>query len=111
MPDMKNDNTNIKLLALHCPNTRGGKRYGAGRKRLPPNRQRVAFTVRILRDAIQMVRSISRKAGMSQARVVEDVIMHVGGNYFFPKVQPRKRKGKSKPKGVPKMDKGITIDV
>jgi hypothetical protein len=80
MEQMKSDNTEIKALPLNASNTeikRGGKRHGAGRKPLPPERKRVAITIRISRGTFDRLCLFAIETGTTKTNAIEYLINNV----------------------------------
>jgi len=74
---MNNSNIEIKLIPLKSGNTeikRGGKRQGAGRKPLPPERKRVAITIRISKEKSDRLWYLSKRSGKSKTAIIEGLI-------------------------------------
>ena len=59
---MKNGNTEIK---------RGGKRIGAGRKKLAPDQKRVSITLRLSKEKFDRLSNLAKNLGRTKTSVIE----------------------------------------
>jgi len=93
---MNNSNTEIKLLPLKSGNTeikrRGGKRQGAGRKPLPPERKRVAITFRLKKEKADRLWYLSKRSGKSKTAIIEGLIDQLSLVGEPPRRKPRQKR-------------------
>jgi hypothetical protein len=80
---MNDGNTQIK---------RGGKRQGAGRKRLPPDQKRVPLTIKLSRKNFDRLTFLAKASGQSKTGVIERVIEYLKLSNGIKRRGPRRSK-------------------